>query len=156
MNHSRPPVRGFTLIEVMIVVAIVAILASLAYPSYAESVRKGRRAQARVALVELMQQQERYMTQRNTYYPFGTSALGAAIFKVYSGDSATNPPYSLTATTCDAAASGGAVPPINACVKLVATPNQTDPKLATLTLTSTGIKDCTQPSGVTDKKICWP
>ena len=51
---------GFTLVEVMIVVAIVGILASIAYPSYQESVRKGRRAQARTALSELVQQQERY------------------------------------------------------------------------------------------------
>ena len=44
--------RGFTLIELMIVVAIVAILAAIAYPAYTESVRKGRRAEARTALAE--------------------------------------------------------------------------------------------------------
>ena len=43
--------RGFTLIELMIVVAIVAILAAIAYPAYTESVRKGRRAEARTAFI---------------------------------------------------------------------------------------------------------
>ena len=64
--------RGFTLIELMITVAIVGILASIAYPSYIESVRKGRRAEARAALTELMQQQERFMTQNNTYRAFAS------------------------------------------------------------------------------------
>ena len=49
--------HGFTLIELMIVVAIVAILASIAYPSYKDSVLKSRRAEARTALSELLQQQ---------------------------------------------------------------------------------------------------
>ena len=52
--------RGFTLIELMIVVAIVAILTSVAYPAYTSSIIKGKRAEARAALTELMQQQERF------------------------------------------------------------------------------------------------
>jgi type IV pilus assembly protein PilE len=39
--------KGFTLIELMIVVAVVGILAAIAYPSYQDSVRKSRRADAR-------------------------------------------------------------------------------------------------------------
>ncbi|MFE8645938.1 type IV pilin protein [Sphingomonas sp. NCPPB 2930] len=161
MQKPRPSVRGFTLIELMIVVAVVAILASIAYPSYTESVRKGRRAQARAALVELMQQQERYMTQRNTYLAFtnvaGTTNPPAAsnTFKVYSGDTATNPPYWIAAGAC-APAADGTQPSTNTCINLVATPTQADPKLTSLSLSSTGIKDCVQPNGVTDKKICWP
>ncbi|RZM02652.1 MAG: type IV pilin protein, partial [Variovorax sp.] len=72
-SRRRTPRRrqaGFTLIELMIVVAIVGILATIAYPSYRESVLKGRRAEARTALLELMQQQERYMTQRGAYLNF--------------------------------------------------------------------------------------
>ena len=50
--------RGFTLIELMIVVAIVAILASIALPAYNSSVTKSRRADARVMLLRAVQQQE--------------------------------------------------------------------------------------------------
>lgn len=62
--------RGFTLIELMIVVAVVAILAAIAVPSYQESVRKGRRGQAKADLVEVVQQAERYRTVNNTYDGF--------------------------------------------------------------------------------------
>jgi type IV pilus assembly protein PilE len=46
----RKPERGFTLLELMIVVAVVAILAAVAYPSYLDTVRKSRRADGQAAL----------------------------------------------------------------------------------------------------------
>ena len=58
---------GFTLIELMIVVAIVAILAAIAYPSYQEQVRKSRRADAKAVLLEAAQWLERHYTVNNTY-----------------------------------------------------------------------------------------
>ncbi|NJC47423.1 UNVERIFIED_ORG: type IV pilus assembly protein PilE [Xanthomonas campestris] len=62
--------HGFTLIELMIVVAVVAILAAIAYPNYSEYVRKSRRAQAKADLVEYAQLAERYHTVQNTYVAF--------------------------------------------------------------------------------------
>lgn len=62
--------HGFTLIELMIVVAVVAILAAIAYPSYQEQVRKSRRAQAKADLIEYAQAAERYFTVNNTYVDF--------------------------------------------------------------------------------------
>ena len=59
--------RGFTLIELMIVVLVLGILAAIAYPSYTESVRKGRRAQAQADMAELAQNLERWNTVNNTY-----------------------------------------------------------------------------------------
>lgn len=70
-------VRGFTLIELMIVVAVVAILAAIALPSYHESVRKGRRGQAKADLVEAAQLAERYRTVNSTYSGFVLSNTGS-------------------------------------------------------------------------------
>lgn len=60
-------VAGFTLIELMIVVAVVAVLAAIAYPAYTDSVRKSRRAQAKADLVEYAAEAERSRTVNNTY-----------------------------------------------------------------------------------------
>lgn len=71
MNHSclRAPSRaaGFTLVELMIVVAIVAILSAIAYPSYQEHVIKSRRATAQTCLLELAQFMERFYTTNMRY-----------------------------------------------------------------------------------------
>ena len=62
---------GFTLIELMIVVAIVAILTAIAYPSYQDSVRNARRGDAQALLVELANFMERTYTDNNAYNPGG-------------------------------------------------------------------------------------
>lgn len=69
-GHCAPRSRGFTLIELMIVVAVVAILAAIAYPSYQDQVRKSRRGQAKAELVEYAQLAERFHTVQNTYAGF--------------------------------------------------------------------------------------
>ena len=52
--------RGFTLIELMIVVAIIAIIAAVALPSYFDSIRKSRRADAISEIARVQQAQERW------------------------------------------------------------------------------------------------
>jgi len=147
---------GFSLIELMIVVAIVGILASIAYPAYTNAILKGRRAEGRKAVAELMQQQERYMTQSNTYLAF-TNAAGvttpagaATTFKVFSGDSLANSAYLLSADTCPDGA-GGTIS-IADCVRVIASAIKTDAEAGDLWATSTGTRDCT---GGTNPAVCW-
>ena len=64
---------GFTLIELMVVVAIVAILVGIAVPMYSDAVRKGKRGQAKADIVELAQRAERYRTVNGTFDGFWNS-----------------------------------------------------------------------------------
>jgi len=65
--HIRSARGGFTLIELMIVVAIVAILAAIAYPAYTQHVLKTHRRAATACLMELAQWMERFYTTNMRY-----------------------------------------------------------------------------------------
>lgn len=141
--RSRPrDGRGFTFIETLCVLAIFALLAGIAYPSYVESVRKSKRVEGRAALFLLMQQQERYYSQRNTYIAFSADSIGEEEkkFRWFSGGSAKNSAYEMKAEACESDT-------IQNCVRLIATPGTTkvdgaftDPTCGEMSVTSTGIK----------------
>ncbi len=59
--------RGFTLIELMIVVAIIGLLATIALPSYQDYIRKARRADAKSSLSQLAQFMERNYSVAQRY-----------------------------------------------------------------------------------------
>ena len=59
--------KGFTLMEVMIVVAIVGLIAAMAYPSYQESVRKANRTEAKVDLADFAQRLQKCFTAYGQY-----------------------------------------------------------------------------------------
>lgn len=67
-------VTGFTLIELMIVVAVVGILAAVAYPSYTDYVRRGRLPEAFSELSAAKAKMEQYFQDNRRY---GTTAGGS-------------------------------------------------------------------------------
>lgn len=144
--------RGFTLLEVMVAVVIVGILASIAYPSYLEAVRKTKRAEGRAALLQLMQQEERFYSQNTRYIAFtsGSTDPDEKRFRWYSGDNPATSAYEIFASAC-------VDDTIQNCVMLTASPGTEkvnvsfkDPACGELTLTSTGRKAA---SGSAD--YCW-
>ena len=71
---------GFTLIEVMIVVAILGVIIAIGYPSYQDQVRKSRRAEGMGELLELADRMERFYSDRGTY---AGATLGSGAGNIY-------------------------------------------------------------------------
>lgn len=92
---------GFTLLEILIVVAIIGILAAVAMPSYQESIAKGKRADATATLVGAASALERYMTENDTYATatLANTGVPSEIPKDESAKSYTIAYSNLTATT---------------------------------------------------------
>jgi len=66
-NQAITFYRGFSLIEMMIVLAILVILASVAYPSYIQHIDRERRTEAQSILWLVASQQERFYTTNYRY-----------------------------------------------------------------------------------------
>jgi len=149
MLHFRPnrgprfarAMAGFTLIELMIVVAIVAILASVAYPAYTSQVRKSRRADAETVLLQAEQYLQRYYaTSSKGYTGADLSTPGLTVSPM--GSSSGKQYYDISVE----------IPDDGQSYKLSAAPTQTGDPCGTLTLTSTGAKG--QADGATLSQ-CW-
>jgi type IV pilus assembly protein PilE len=70
--QSRLRIRGFTLIELMIVVVVIAILAAIGFPAYQDYVRRARRADGKELLLRIQVEEEKFRTNNTAY----TSTLG--------------------------------------------------------------------------------
>jgi type IV pilus assembly protein PilE len=132
----KAAMAGFTLIELMVVVAVVAILASIAVPSYNEQVRKARRATAKADLVEYAQLAERRFTVDNTYGNFDVPTT------VSPREDGATARYNLNA----------AVAPTTFTITATPTGAQTEDRCGTLSITNTGQKTST---GTAPANECW-
>lgn len=93
--------KGFTLVELMIVIVILGILVSIAYPSYQQSVRDSRRGVAKADLLELAADLERHYTTNYTYIgaSLATQSPQQGATKYYTLGSTLNASsFALTAT----------------------------------------------------------
>lgn len=116
--------KGFTLIELMIVVVIIGVLAAIAYPSYLNYLQKARRTDAQTALIELAEYMERFYTTNGTY-------VGAALpFTASPKDDATK--YYTLSLSAQAAN--------NYTLSGVPTGTQATDSCGTLTFSNTGAK----------------
>lgn len=102
MRTGMNPTRGFSMIELMIVVVIISILAAIAIPSYRQYVMKGHRSEATRALQDIASRQESYYFSNNEYTDnlanLGASSSIAGAYFTVAIPSASSSDYEITAT----------------------------------------------------------
>jgi type IV pilus assembly protein PilE len=126
--------RGFTLIEIMIVIAIIGIVITIAAPSYTEYLKKGRRAEVVSLLSEQAQTLERFYTKNNVYT--GITGLSTG-----------NDFYTITPTIADQTF-------LLTATRKAGTSMATD-KCGDFTLTNTGVRSMNNATTGLTTKDCW-
>lgn len=115
-THGSARTAGFTLVELMVSIVVATILITIAVPSYTNQIRKSRRSDARAAVLDLAQREERYMSTNSSYTTTPLNlGYGGATFPVTLADNyytlnvavvvatATTPAsYTVTATAINA------------------------------------------------------
>jgi len=163
MKNSKNKLKGFSLIELMIVVAILGILVAIATPSYNSYVRKGQRSDAKIALLKIAQIQESYFVQNLSYAndlsavaASGGLNLGAAPVE------SENDLYTMVLTSVPAGCTGTAVTPCTdftlEAQAIAGKPQDLDTQCHDFELSNTGRKRAKTSTGaysVPQGVNCW-
>ena len=142
MNKSMNN-KGFTLIELMIVVAIIGILASIAYPAYQDYVARAKRGDAKVELLSLQLAQEKYRANNITYgtlAQLGVVAAGVTTMLAAEGD------YNLTVSNITAA---------TYMLTATRTGSQASDKCGNFSINQAGTKTIASAYGSYTVEDCW-
>lgn len=153
--------KGFTLIELMIVVAILGIIAAIAYPSYQDSVMRSQRADALTTLSRLASEQERFYTLRApaTYAAdFKTlldNSLAANTVTIDSDEEL----YTITLSNSGCSSTVG-TQPVYSCFTLTAAPasgslQERDSECSKIIITETGKSSENKAGTVNPDGTCW-
>lgn len=142
MRLQAAATKGFTLIEIMIVVAIIGILAAIAYPSYDAYVKRGYRSEGMALLNDIAARQERYYAQTHTYVTSSTDLNNLGLTLNNGHVASATGKYAVTVGKVDN--DGG--------YTLTATQNFGDTKCGNLTLNGLGVKGRSGSESLND---CW-
>jgi type IV pilus assembly protein PilE len=135
---------GFTLIELMIVVAIVGILGAVAYPSYQQYAREARRTDAMGALLQMSGEQEKWYLANGTYSS-KTSDVWSCV-----GTSCVSPQNLYTVSVTSGDTNGFTV----RAVAVATGAQNSDSNCAAFTLTHAGTK-VSENKGGAATTACW-